>query len=79
MTCGFRQARECLCPAETCSAAKPATPTPTHQASVKTIMLTALTLGVVFIWFGFVALSEADRKFGEQDLRNQEVTLHDAR
>jgi hypothetical protein len=42
-------------------------------------MLTALTLGVVFIWFGFVALSEADRKFGEQDLRNQEVTLHDAR
>jgi hypothetical protein len=71
MTCDFRQARECLCLADTCEQ-RPATQVPTHQASVKTIMLTALTLGVVFWWFGFVALSRADEHYRKVALDQQE-------
>jgi hypothetical protein len=69
--CGFRSARECLCPSGTCEQT-PATPAPTVHASVKTILLTALTLGVVFTWFGFVALSKADEHYRKVALDQQE-------
>jgi hypothetical protein len=68
----------CACKPGEC-AERPATVAPTVQASVKTIMLTALTLGVVFTWFGFVALSRADEHFRKAALDQQEVTRHDPR
>lgn len=72
MRCDLRTLNECACPADTCSVRKPATVAPTVQASIKTIMLTALTLGVVFTWFGFVALSRADEHFRKAALDQQE-------
>jgi membrane protein implicated in regulation of membrane protease activity len=71
MTCGFRQARECGCPAEAC-AVQPVTPAPVVLISLKTQAIVCLFLGFVMA-IGSAAWMEA--KLKTDDRTNQEASV----
>lgn len=72
MTCGFRQARECLCPASTCEQ-RPATPAPVILISARTQMAVCLFVGVIA---AFLAAALMEQKLRTSDLINQEAYAH---
>lgn len=73
-SCGFRQARECACPTNHCSVQPPkAKEAPVPRPTVRD-QLVVIAFGIAMTGFAYLALSEADRQFKAQDLRNQEVT-----
>lgn len=61
----------CACPPGEC-AEKPATVAPVVQADVKTILLTAIVLGMLFTWVAYVALPKADEHYRKVALDQQE-------
>lgn len=72
MRCGFRQARECGCPAEACAVERPVTAAPTVAFSWLGHLAVCLTGGVIagLIMFAVAARMEPTLKF--TDLVNQE-------
>jgi hypothetical protein len=66
--CGFRQARECGCPAEAC-AAQPVRPAPVVLISLKTQAIVCLFLGFVAM-IGSAAWMES--QYRTDDRTNQE-------
>lgn len=72
-TCGFRDARECACEPTRCAVQPQTTPAPVPRFTVRD-QLIIISFGFAMMAVGYLALSEADRQFKAQDLRNQEVT-----
>lgn len=76
MRCGFRQARECGCPAEACAVQKPVTQAPVFMPSLKTQAITCLFLGFVAT---IISAAVMETKLRTDARTNQEVTRHVAR
>lgn len=70
--CGFRQARECGCPADTCSVQKPVTLAPYVIPSWRDHLAVCLTVGVIAGLVAFAVAARMEPTLKLTDLVNQE-------
>jgi hypothetical protein len=75
MICQIRDHNECACPIDRCYAQPPKAQEAPIRFSVRD-QLYAIAFGIAMTGFAYLALSEADRQFKAQDLRNQEVNAY---
>jgi hypothetical protein len=76
MTCGFRQARECLCPSDTCLAQPAAQAPPVILISARTQLAVCLFVGVIAGLAAFATAARMEPNFKSQDLIAQENVRH---